>query len=469
MYKSATLAAVIRPWVRVGLLALLLGTMTAATARAQYCTRDECDECSLCACHLCCCHEPPEMWVINTRCLPRCKNLDAAYPRMSFKRYDRRRCCFVRETRESFLASEGSMPSLFYIHGNTLEHKGAMKGFWKVYEKMRCCPGKKRLVCWSWPAERVIKGFPIRKMMMDNLHLKFHYAEYQGYYLAKLVDEMSLSQRVMLSGHSYGAITAAAAAQWLGGGCLRGRTLEGAAPVERPNLRIGMISGAFDNDALLPGHRYGQAFVACEKVFVTRNINDSTLDKWPDISFRGKQAIGVTGLNARCLGQYRHKLCQVTLTEDVGRWHYLKFHLKSTRFVSMLCCLSFPECAECAMAKMGKPTKMAQSEPAQAAPEEAAPEPVVFETEIPEPAELETAELEATSTGPAEVDPAEAQDDVALEAAEKQELAADDSNNSSRSHALQSNTRHSSAKTHRSRPQKSPRLSALRRHLTLSQ
>ena len=126
-------------------------------------------------------------------------------------------------------------------------------------------------------------------------------------------------------------------------GQLRGLTLAGSAPVERPNLRIGLISGAFDNDALLPGYRYGQAMVAVDKALITRNIRDKTLKIWKKISYRGCPAIGVTGLNARRLGQYSNKLCQITMTSDVRRSHYLEPHLNSTRMMSMLCCLAFPQ------------------------------------------------------------------------------------------------------------------------------
>ncbi len=286
------------------------------------------------------------MWIINTRSVPRCNNLDSGFERIQYKRYDVQRGCFVSESRESLLECESTMPTMFYIHGNTLPHKGAMKGFWQVYRRMRCCPGPKRLVCWSWPAQPVIKGMRLRHIVMNNLRLKLTYSEYQGYYLAKLIQQMSLSRRVMLSGHSYGAITAATAAHWLAGGQLRGLTLEGGIPDERPNLRLGLISGAFDNDALLPGHRYDQAFVAAEKVFITRNCRDSTLKKWPKISYRGRLALGATGINANLLGEHRHKLCQKTMTAEVDKSHYLKPHLKSTRFVAALCCISFPACEE---------------------------------------------------------------------------------------------------------------------------
>ncbi len=326
-----------------GLIVLgLIFLLSTSIVRGQYCTPDQCDECDLWKSCLDGCYQPPELWVINTRGVSRCRRLDASFEKICYRRYDAACGRFVAENRASFLASEASMPTFFYVHGNTLKHRGAMKSFWQVYHRMRCCPGPKRLVCWSWPAQRVIKGLRIRKMIRDNLHLKLTYAEYQGYYLARLVQEMSLSQGVMLSGHSYGAISVSTAAHWLGGGHLRGLTLAGGTGALRPNLRLGLISGAFDNDALLPGHRYGQAFVAAEKVFVTRNARDSTLKIWPKVSYRGRPALGVTGLNANRLGQYRAKLCQVTMTADVRKSHYLTPHLKSTRFVAMLCCLAFP-------------------------------------------------------------------------------------------------------------------------------
>ena len=131
-----------------------------------------------------------------------------------------------------------------------------------------------------------MKGLKFKEMIQKNLRTKYVYSEYQGYYVAKLVNQMSLSQRVMVAGHSYGGIITSSALHYLGGGCLRGLTLAGGQAVERPNLRGGVVSGAFDNDALIPGYRYGQAFVAAEKIYVTRNIKDSTLKNWHKVSFR---------------------------------------------------------------------------------------------------------------------------------------------------------------------------------------
>lgn len=290
-----------------------------------------------------CCCSPPELWVVYTRHMPRCCNLDCAFPKMRFKRYDQCRGCFVRSSMEEFLAREATMPTMFYVHGNTLSHEGAMRGFWDVYEALRCCPGRKRLVCWSWPAQRVYKteGLRFREMIDKNLRIKYVYSEYQGYYLAKLVEQMSLSQRVTLSGHSYGVVTASVALHLIGGGQIRGLRLASGAPYQRPNLRGVMISGALDYDVLYPGHRYGQAFVAAEKIMVTHNCRDRTLRRWPRTSDYNRQAMGKVGINSSRLGPYRHKLVQVNCHPENRTSHYLRPHLNNPRFMSALCCVAF--------------------------------------------------------------------------------------------------------------------------------
>ena len=348
------------------LVATALLALFAPVAAAQYCTPDQCDECDLCNQCISCCHEAPELWVVNTRCVPKCSNLDEGFERISVTRYDVQCCRFVKESWESLIAQEANMPTLIFAHGNTLKHDGAMGQCWDLYEKLRCCPGPKRLVFWSWPAQPVYYR-PIlcpREMIQRNLLEKYVYAEYQGYYMAKLVQRFSMTQRVTVGGHSYGGIIAAVAAHYVGAGELRGLTLAGAEPVERANFRAAIVSGAFDNDMMCPGCRYGQSFIAAEKVYVTRNQLDSTLERWPDISWRGRKAVGVTGIDANCLGEHAHKLCQQTLTSDVGSSHYIEPHLGSRRFMNALCCVAFPACAECVKAEQAKAKAPAEAKPA---------------------------------------------------------------------------------------------------------
>ena len=66
---------------RLTMAAVILVALAAA-ASAQYCTPDQCDECDLNNCQLSCCHELPELWLVNTRCAPKCNNLDAGFDRL---------------------------------------------------------------------------------------------------------------------------------------------------------------------------------------------------------------------------------------------------------------------------------------------------------------------------------------------------------------------------------------------------
>ncbi len=286
----------------------------------------------------------PELWVINSRCAPVCSGLDSGFERIKYERYDAACRRFTPETRESFLANEAERPSLFFVHGNSLDHKHAMNACWKIFEAVKRCPGPKRVVFWSWKAE-IAKTKPLIrpiKLARENIRIKYTYAENQGYYLAKLTQMMSMAQPVTLSGHSFGGVTAITAAHYLGGGHLNGRVLAGGEAVERHNLRVAIVSGALDNDHVYPGCRYGQAFVPVEFFYTTFNPRDSTLSRWPIHSYRSKEAMGLTGVCQSRLGPYSHKLLQHNLTEDVRKSHYMRPHLASDRMMSAICRTAFP-------------------------------------------------------------------------------------------------------------------------------
>lgn len=230
-----------------------------------------------------------------------------------------------------------------FVHGNSLDHEGALEAGWKMYSRMKVCPGRKLLVLWSWPAEIVYKKPLLKPIQLarKNIKAKYVYAEYQGYYLAKLVSRMSTAEPITLGGHSYGAACSLVAAHYLGGGALNGMALAEGYAEEHPNLRASLISPALDNDHLYPGHRYHQAIVALESLHTTFSTKDATLKRWPTHSVREQQAMGYTGIRLSCLGPYAHKVCQQRLTVDVGRSHYMKEHLASMQMISAVCKTAF--------------------------------------------------------------------------------------------------------------------------------
>lgn len=296
-----------------------------------------------------CQYSAPELWVVNSRCAPRCCGLEEGFERLTYERYCPEECRFIRMDRESFLAAQANIPTLLFSHGNSLKHKGALESAWIAYNAIKSCPGPKMLVLYSWPAEMLYKRPLIRpvKLLRDNIQAKYVYAEYQGYYVAKLAEMMSRSQPLTLSGHSYGGAMVTIALHYIGGGELNGLVLPTGSPVERPNLRASIVSGAMDNDHVYPGHRYCQAFVAVEKYHTTFSTIDATLKRWPTHSFRGQEAQGYTGLCASRLGENGHKLFQQCLTNDVGKSHYMKEHFGSKRMVAAICETAFNSGVSC--------------------------------------------------------------------------------------------------------------------------
>ncbi len=308
------------------------------------------DTCSTpCACTC----EPPELWVINSRCAPKCDCLEEGFEKLTYHRYDKDSCRFVAETREKFLAAQANIPTLLFSHGNTLEHDAAMKVCWQVYERLKICPGPKMLVFWSWPSEIFYTRPLLRpiELARANIKTKYVFAERQGYYIAKLTNMMSTAQPLTLSGHSYGGVTVVCALHFLAGGSLDCMTFAEGRPEERKNLRGVIISGALDCDSLYPGYRYEKALVAADGFYTTFNDTDSTLKRWPTHSFRCQEALGYVGLCIPRLGENAHKVKQERLTEDVGKSHYIKPHLASCQMVNSISQLAFETEACCCPGK----------------------------------------------------------------------------------------------------------------------
>lgn len=286
-----------------------------------------------------------ELWVISSRGAPKCSNLDVGFEYLNYQKWDSACNVFQSSNREELLQCESEMPSLLFVHGNSLDAEESMSLCWDVHRRVKRCSGPKRLIFWSWPSEAVYKRPLIRpvKTIRKNVNAKYTYAENQGYYISKLANMLSLSQPVTLGGHSFGGLAVVSALHYLGGGVLNGRTGQDATTLQRSNLRAAIVAAAIDNDALYPGCRYGNALMPVESFLTTFNPRDSILRRWPTLSSRGKEAVGFTGICASRLGCSSHKLIQVNMTEETGRAHDMRSHLASARMISAICRTAFPE------------------------------------------------------------------------------------------------------------------------------
>lgn len=333
-------------WIRLPLV-LLLAFMMSGNLWADCKQHKNCELCE---------YSAPQLWIVNTRCAPKCNGLEEGFQQIRYERYCACQDKFYASSLEELLAAQQNIPTIIFSHGNGLDYEAAMDSCWKFYERLKVCPGPKLMIFWQWPAEIAIKEPLLRpiKLARANIRVKYVYAEHQGYYIAKFTELLDNSQPLTLSGHSFGGVTVIAAMHYLGGGCLHGRVLPGAQPVERHNLRGVIISGALDCDALYPGHRYGNAFDAVQQFYTTYNDRDSTLSHWPTHSLRDQEALGYKGMCRKCLGVNAYKLRQDYLTEDVKRSHYMKPHLASVQMMSSLCCTAFDTHVHCKAGGTGK-------------------------------------------------------------------------------------------------------------------
>lgn len=286
-----------------------------------------------------------ELWVINSRHAPQCGDLDLGFTRLAFSRWQPATGSFQAEGLGTFLASGSHLPTLIFTHGNGLTHDEAMQNCWLLYRKIAGRAAGARIVFWSWASEQVYTR-PLRRpieLAKKNVRTKYAYAENQGYYQAKLVEQLERGQAVTLGGHSLGCGVVASALHYLGGGVLNGRGLATTRTGRQENLRAVMLVAAFDNDVLKPGFRLSEALNVPESLYATFNPRDATLRRWTLLSARGRPAAGYSGINLASLGPDACRVSQESIADQLGREHGFAAHIANGRTVSKLCSLAFDE------------------------------------------------------------------------------------------------------------------------------
>jgi len=292
-----------------------------------------------------CCNEL-QVWMVSSRCAPRCEGLEQGFHELSFLQYDACDHCFVASDLTSLLTVQANLPTLLFVHGNSLNHQEAVESCCSLYRRIKCCDGPKMLIFWSWPAETVHTRSLLRpiQLVRDNARVKYNYAERQGYYVARLTQLMSTQQPLTLGGHSFGGLVAISTLHLLAGGQLPGTCLPELESKQQPcdHLRAAIIAGALDYDAVYPGGRYDRALHCVGKFYTTFNHCDVILKRWPIHSCRGQEALGLVGLCPSRLGENASKIIQDHVTCDVRNSHYMAEHLACPRIVQAICSLSQP-------------------------------------------------------------------------------------------------------------------------------
>jgi hypothetical protein len=261
-----------------------------------------------------------QIWLVSTRDLPQCGDLDAAYRDLAYWRLDGD-CQWSPTDAAAFQASDQStMPTVVFIHGNQTDADEAVTKAWCALQLIHGeAAGRPfRYVIWSWPADRV------GRRTRPDVQLKAVYSDAESWYLAHWLDQFRPGVPISLIGHSFGPRIIAGGLHLLAGGELAGRsmpqgTVNAWSKGRRNPVRVMLLAGAMDAEGLSPGGCYDRAVSLVDQLLVTCNECDRVLRWYPLMYGRGgPEAMGFVG---PCCVDDPQKLDVVDVSGSVGRTH----------------------------------------------------------------------------------------------------------------------------------------------------
>lgn len=278
---------------------------------------------------------PNQLWLINTRRLPRAGRQPANQPAPEIERYGADGGWARASLAELNAAYDPRLATVLLVHGNhTDEPTAIVKGLtaFRALTEPTSDMRPLRLLVWSWPTD-FIPG-----TLRRDARVKAEWAEDEAFYMARFVASLDRREAVTLVGYSFGARAISGALHLLGGGSLGGRRLRGMITDERAPLRAVLLAAAVDDDWLLPGHRHGYALEAVERMVITVNPQDRVL-RWYRFLVPGSQAtaLGSHGLGSQAtLGRHTRKLVQLNAHQAVGGQHGWASYIGSPEIVAEL-------------------------------------------------------------------------------------------------------------------------------------
>lgn len=219
---------------------------------------------------------------------------------------------------EFFDLPSDDRPLIFYVHGNRTElNTAAMHGIVTLKNYARHFPDSlpPRLVVWNWDAEKISARPRV------DFPAKASYADFQGFYLAEIIENIPAEKQLILVGHSFGARTILSSLHLLSGGALGKRTLKALFPEESavtevswkknvsknaddgavrtlPRINVLLVASAISCNVLAEGGMFAEALnpIACLRV--TKNPSDHALKYYPIMNGarnRLPEAMGAVG------------------------------------------------------------------------------------------------------------------------------------------------------------------------------
>ncbi len=261
-----------------------------------------------------------EVWFISSRHLgcPNCARERA--PNLEVRAYE----CgqgWVRSDLEVFLADDPlAKPkvTVFWIHGNQVGRGQSFTDGWRAYRTMTCRADARpiRFVIWSWPSDK-IPG-PLK-----DARAKAARSDTDSYYLGWTLSRMAPRIPVSLIGHSYGARIILGGLHLSTGASMCGRSLDLIPGQAISRTRVVLVAAAVHSNWMMPGSRYGDAYVRINAMLNLFNSCDSVLKFYRFVDPNGRpRAMGYAGIAGRSrLEDGGERIRQMNACGAIGKSH----------------------------------------------------------------------------------------------------------------------------------------------------
>lgn len=240
-----------------------------------------------------------DIWRIDTTFASRTSPALSQMRKLKFYRWEDSQ--WMKAAEEDFFASTfEDQPLIFYVHGNRTElNTAAMQGIATLKNHARHFPDSTpaRLVIWNWDAEKIA----VRPRV--DFPAKANFADFQGFYLAEIIENLPAKKQIILVGHSFGARTILSSLHLLAGKTFRNRTLAALFPNESavsevswkketvrkdeenvqtlPKIDVLLVASAISCDVLSKGGMFSGALETVSCLRVTQNPSDHALKYYP--------------------------------------------------------------------------------------------------------------------------------------------------------------------------------------------
>lgn len=266
-------------------------------------------------------HDAPNFFVVNS--IPCPQKSDGRQPRCQgvVHRFlpDGR---FHPSDKETMLASlRPGVPVCIAFHGFLVRAKDLYPQSIARYKRTMQASNDRPLhfISTHWPSDPGTLVFPA--IALDRMGRA---AEFNGFYVANLMNRIPPENPICLIGHSLGCRVIASALHLLGGGEVQGHRVHNKHPERR--IRVVFGAAAIDHHWLNPGERFGCAINRMESMLNIRNSTDIALKLYPLREPLLHHALGRDGFHdsdLEAIGWQTAKIAQWDVSHLVGMNHMI--------------------------------------------------------------------------------------------------------------------------------------------------